>query len=217
MSTIQQCLLLSYISVLNNPTYLGPDVTGRLLMFYGIMDGISNWVRHTDTKGRKMCALIPPHMQLETAGSELMFIINNHIGPIQDSQWASHDENLCISASEKLVLVSLEAGQILIDTRPRSMPKGDSFNKIFSTSINSEGLYFISLRENPLIYVFDNEGEVLTILDIAANLPEQKSFKITGMTCTRNSDKISLHLFDSSKNVILSIINVLETDRRYKE
>ena len=200
ISTIQQSLLLSYISVLNNPTYLGVDVTGRMLPYNGLLDGIVKWIRHTDGEGRHFCALVPPHLQLESPGSELMFVINNHIGSVQEATWSDLDNNICLSVSKKFVAVSLEAGQIIIDTKPRSMPEGDTFNKIISIDRDGVANYAASLLENPLIYVFSDEGEVLSVIDVAA--VTGKTLTITDMSWFKTANNPCVVVWDRSLSAV---------------
>ena len=45
---IHSCLLLSYISVLQNPTFLAVDMCGRLLPYKGILRGIDEWIRYCE-------------------------------------------------------------------------------------------------------------------------------------------------------------------------
>ena len=181
------------------------------------MSGIDDWVRHCDTEGRELCALVPPHLQLETPGSELRFIINNHDGPVMEAMWAPDDENICYSFSSKMVAVSLELGQVVIDTRPRSVPRGDCFKKALFMNlsefqnynkedfgIQDKELVLASLREHPWLYVFTAEGDLLKCIKCEEVLKEElealdiepEQLRISDMTLVDADDSL-LVLYDN--------------------
>ena len=206
--TFQQSLLLSYTSILNNPTYLGAEVTGRLLPYNGLLDGIVSWIKHTDGEGRHFCALVPPHLQLESPGSELMFVINNHIGSVQEAVWSGSKDNICLSVSKKFVVTSLEAGHVVFETKPRSVPEGDTFNKVMT--IEDDGIinYAVSLLKNPLIYLFSEEGEVISVIDVA--LVTGKTLTITDISWFQTKTNPCVVVWDKSLSTVCYLNNIFD-------
>ena len=214
MSAILQSLVLSYTSAINNPSYIGADITGRLLRHNNSMYGINHWIKYTDNEGRQLCALVPPHTHLEPPGSELFYVLNNHKAPVRDAIWSPVDDELCISVSHKLAVTSLESGQIILETKPKSVPKQDYFCKV--TTLLTEYkkvLYIAMLKKHPWLYVFTEAAEVLTVVDLsvyikgAIEVSELKAFLCSSSEVGTSTDCVLIT--DKTRNKLICLQNIL--------
>ena len=201
ISAVYHCLLLSYRKIQQNPNMIGTDITGRLLPFRKVADRIAEWVMHTDGPGRKVSALVPPHVQLKTPGDELQFIVDVHDGPIQEVQYYRYSMNHhLLSTSRKFVLMSLEDGRIYIDVTPASLSKNDALNKVVVGQQWRSNLYFVNSKDKPHVYVFSDTGKELVVLNIASYSDSQ--VEISDMKVIEENSKSKLFVVDCHRSTI---------------
>ena len=211
ISAVLQGLLLSYVNVEKNPSYLGSDLTGRLLHYSDHLDGIANWTDQTDFKGRQVCALIPPYLHLESPGSELVYRVNNHVGPVQDCEWSEANGHVFISVSRKFMAVSLKDGEVLADAKPLGLPEDDCFSKATTiVSKNYKPVYLSSLQKRPYIYVFSEDGEILKVFDVTKEIHEDLTISdLRWFYLNSRENESYVVVVDYSKNVTYYIKDIL--------
>ncbi len=165
LSLWKQTLLLSYTTLYRNPAMCGSAFAGRMLMYWGHLGWNQDMLSQADKEGLRLCALAAPHHQLETPGGELAYIINNHVGPVNDASWGDDADDSCyhISLSRKVVIVDWRELSVIVDTRPRGMPHQDVFYRMLFHG----DCVWVSTQPSPILYCFEKKtGEVLHVIDL---------------------------------------------------
>ena len=83
------------------PRMLPQNISGRVLCYYSALPDITRFINAADTIGRKYCAFVPPHMHLDTPGTDLMFTMDGHEGPVTDICMTEDHTSTMASVSRK--------------------------------------------------------------------------------------------------------------------
>lgn len=192
VSLVQKALLMSHTTFRGNVTMLGPSLQSRLLVYSPSLAEITALMRNIDTVGLQYCALLNPSMQMESPAGEMVFVMNNHQGPVMDmlsthdgmlSSADSSDDEATISVSQKLVAIDMEVAEIICDVTPL-IPKLDCFHKVVFVSkmyVPSQPNVCVgALRDHPWLYIFSvmqDSAETLGIIKLD-EITENDSFYI---------------------------------------
>ena len=186
ISLWRQTMLLAYTTLYNNPLMFGSAFAGRMLIYWNQLKWISDLLSQGDNEGLRLCALVAPHFQLETPGGELLYIINNHMGPVNDASWGDDEAQCYVSVSRKFVVIDLEQGDVTVDTRPRGM----SHEEIFYRVVCQDEFVWVSTKPSPNLYCFGKKkGEVRRLIDLREH-GSPSDYHITGLEkfeCTQGS------------------------------
>ena len=117
-----------------------------MLPYYGTLPHLSKLMDSIEKEGRSTCALLAPYHNLEMPGGALSFVVNNHTQPITAA--IMQCDIGIVSVSDKLVYFSMESGEIVTDTRPRSMPENDHFVHL---AIVQDGYVLASISINCIL------------------------------------------------------------------
>ena len=104
------------------------QICGRMLPYYGTVPYLTKLMDSIENEGRSTCALLAPHNNLEMPGGAVYYACNSHTQPInavvvcEFAGW--------ISVSDKLVYVSQPYGEIVTDTKPKTLADGDHFTHL---------------------------------------------------------------------------------------
>jgi hypothetical protein len=200
---VQKALLMSYTSWRGNIHMIGPSLQSRLLVYYPSMPYITQLMKNIDSVGLAYCALVNPSMQMESPGGEMVYIMNNHQGSVNDITSTiddvygdSDDDEASISISQKLVAIDMEAGEVISDFRPL-IPEDDSFKKVVYVSrvykkqqSSVPNLCVGALSKHPWLYIFTvmpDSAETLGIIKIE-QFTDNKDFAIHELWTTGRTE-----------------------------
>ena len=99
-----------------------------MLPYHGNLPLITKLLDSIEDEGRSTCALLAPHYNLEMPGDALLYVVNNHTSRINGCVLYGKTE--IVSISRRLVHCNMERGEIVCDTRPKTMKKGESFSHL---------------------------------------------------------------------------------------